>query len=683
MCNLPCTHCPVYITSVSLIEKLQENFMKRSKLLLLALIAHIAYSQDDIIYDGDLRAVLDAQKGQSAITIPKGTYLLDMTGNNGAYVFSGLKDVQINGNGALVICNYQKQAFTFSNCENVTFSDLAIDYEPPCSTQGTITDISGNESQNLEVQIHDGYPLVNPSYGQDRVQIYDRNNRELIQDFFTCQINSQIEVNAEERKVTCKLDKGKNGVYEVGDYIVFNNLPANHTGHTIIVRNCKDMKFDKITVYDSSAFSILETECDNSHYYQCVLDRRTNDPRRTEDRLRAGVADGIHSKYATKGPTIEECTLRYMGDDPVAINGNFYPVYKIVQNRKTIYVLSSESLNNVKFKKEDNIVIVNNNGSKRGSGVASNVTAATTPTAAEKEACFGMLDNVRDKDGFGTGIAVIFDNDEWENVKETAVGDVLYSDDRIGNGFKVINNYVGHNRSRGILIKAGDGVIQGNTIVRTTGSAIALAPEFYWMEAGLSKNVDISNNTIETCMYGESEPWAFQAAALTVVCQSPKGPLGEVGAFHNIRIHRNTIKDCPKPCVFLNGIDGGSYYQNTIIPADWTRRHGMTHLIPNNSEYFTKNVRNINTDDDPASNTLPTIKKEEHLIRIDADGYIYFSDNFSGFSKLSVYNMLGDSILQDEFEYYSSISLNSLEKGLYILSVKNKNKIYTEKYVVR
>jgi len=103
-----------------------------------------------------LRTVLDAQINNSVINLPKSTYLLDLS-SKGAYTFSAKKNMTINGNGSTIICNKQKEAFYFSGCENLTFSNFHIEYDPPCSTQGTITSMS-TDKKTWQITLHDGYP---------------------------------------------------------------------------------------------------------------------------------------------------------------------------------------------------------------------------------------------------------------------------------------------------------------------------------------------------------------------------------------------------------------------------------------------------------------------------------------------------------------------------------------------
>jgi hypothetical protein len=129
-----------------------------------------------------LRDVLDSQVNNTIINVPFGTYVLDLVNNKSAYAFSGKKNVTIDGNGSTIICNRQSQAFGFNNCENVTFSNFYIEYDPPCSTQGTITTMSADK-RNWDVDIHEGYPVDN--LGGGRIQAYGKNTLELVQNFGT------------------------------------------------------------------------------------------------------------------------------------------------------------------------------------------------------------------------------------------------------------------------------------------------------------------------------------------------------------------------------------------------------------------------------------------------------------------------------------------------------------------
>jgi len=628
---------------------------------------------------GDIRAILDSQINNSVINIPKGTYILDLKDGKSAYVFSNKKNVQINGNGSTIVCNYQKQAFSFERCENVTFSNLTIEYDPPCSTQGTVVSMTA-DAKTLDIEIHEGYPIPSAETLQTRVHFFEKDTREMIWNLYTNEIREPIQF-LEGRKIRVNLLMPKSKTYEVGDYIVLNNIPLGYLGHCLIMNYCKDMKMDRVTIYDSPAFHFAEHFCDNTHYYKCVVDRKLNDPKYPQDRLRPGIADGIHSKHSRKGPKIEECTLRYLNDDPIAINGDFYPVYKIDASRKQLYLMSrAYSHEDVMIKQGESVAIVTTKGVIRGEAQPVRVSESTPPTSAEIAKCLSYYNDIKDTRYIRSAM-VRFSDEDWAKMGEVSPGDVIFSYDRIGSGFEVINNIIGHVPGRGILIKASDGKIQKNTITNTGGGPIIIAPEINWMEAGLSRNLDISENYIETCMWRQNMKRS-QCAAISVVLETSDGSLAPAGGFTNIAIHRNIIKDCPMPCVFLNAIDGGYFYKNTIEPATWARDHGQNFLIPNNVEYYTKNVRNIITDKDPTSIQETQEGSQDRQINIGTDGRISVKGFENEKKEIKIFNLTGEALTEDSFLSSSNVSVNNFDKGIYIISVKCGNKNFSEKHFV-
>ncbi len=625
----------------------------------------------------DLRVVLDAQINNSVIDIPKGTYILDLKNGKGAYLFYNKKNVQINGNGSTIICNYQKQAFAFENCENVVFSNLIIEYDPPCSTQGTIVAMS-SDAKTLDVEIHDGWPMPNPATIQNRVVFYDKNTREMIWNLYANQINDPIQ-SLGGRTVRLILAMPKSNTYKVGDFIVLNNIPTGYLGHCLTMNYCKNMTMDRVTIYDSPTFHFTDSNCENTYYYRCVIDRKLNDPKYLQDRLRPGIADGIHSLHAKIGPKIEECTLRYLTDDPIAIHGNFYPVSKIDNTRYQLYFITRDySFNDVSVKQGENVSIITNNGVVRGTAQPTYVSSSTPPTTTEINTCLSYFNDIKDKRYINT-IMVRFSAEDWAKMGTIQLGDVVCPNERIGGGFEVVNNTIGHVLGRGMMIKASNGKIQKNTLTYTGAGPIIVAPEFNWMEGGLSSNLDISENYIETCMWRQNLNRS-QCAAITVVLESANGDLSPAGGFTNIAIHRNTIKDCPKPCVFLNAIDGGYYYQNIIQPATWARDHGANFLIPNNKEYYTKNVKNIITDKDPLLSGINEVTGLGDMIQIDSNGRVSLNGFQNEKAEMKIYDMMGKLIAEDSFYFSSTVSMNDLRKDIYIISVVCGNQHFTKKY---
>ncbi|MEI6751973.1 MAG: T9SS type A sorting domain-containing protein [Paludibacter sp.] len=621
----------------------------------------------------DLRTVLNNQSSNSVIDVPKGTYTLDLI-SSGAYSFINKKNVTINGNGSTIICNRQKQCFSFTSCENVVFNNFYIEYDPPCCTQGTINAIS-SDKKTWDITIHDGYPV--DSLEGTKVQVFGQSTLELVKNFGDIYGITVSKTGTRTFRLTGMSDK--NSVVQLGDYVVLDvaatgtNIPA----HGIILNACKNMSLDSITMYDSNCFSFYEYDCEKTHYYRCGVTRKPYDSKYTIQRLRAGSADGIHSKFAKIGPIIEECKVEYNGDDCIAVNGNFYPVYDINATSKSIYMLcSSSNLSDFKISVGDSIVCVNNDGSIRGKGVAKSISAAlTAPTTAQLTTCYAKLGNQRNQ--FANGFVVTIDN--W--IAGMAISDIFYSMNRSGAGFKVINNQVGHNRSRAILIKSSNGIISGNTVVGSAMSGIAVAPEFYWMEAGCPSNIEISNNTIRNCMYNASMTGQSQAGALVVVSSAPQGGFSPAGGLKNYNIHDNVIDGCPRPCVVLTSIDGVNYYNNTTT-TDLTmiRTHGSSLGVLNTKDFWKINVVNftsINTD------VHETKLNPENLISIDKNGNISIIGMEDGeTAQLFIFDLPGRMLLNKKISNTDKTNLSQFNKGVYIVSLKYNQSTYSRKIIL-
>lgn len=633
---------------------------------LFLLVSASGVSAEDLI---DLRSALAAQSGQPNINIPYGKYLLDFTSSGLPVSFSGLHGTVIDFNGSTIVCNKQMQAMNITNCENVVIKNFFLEYDPPTCTQGTITAINGS---TWDVTLHENYPTENIQL--TRTQVYDSETRELIRNFTTIWEGRQSLKWTGDH--TLQLSGLSNSAVKAGDYVVLTVLPDQYSAHAIYIGNCTNCKLENITVYDSNCFSFFESDCERTHYYRCKVTRKLNDPKYPQDRLRAGYADALHSKHAKVGPIIEECILEHSGDDCIAINGSFYPVYKVDQDKKTVFILTSESMaSKIKPKKNDNLMAVNNNGTTRGKNVITSISTSY-PTSSERSACFNKLSTIRDQDKYTHGAKIVLA--EW--IDGLAVGDMVYSNDRIGSGFKVLNNKVGHNRSRAILIKASDGEITGNTIEHSAMSAIAIAPEFYWLEAGCSQNLEIADNHISDCMYDASMTGSSQAAALAVVAEAPNGKLAPCGTFTNISVHNNDLTDCPYPTILLNAINGGYFYDNTIDPApSFTRRHGINFGIPSTRPYY---VLNCDITYNAPDASIDMTSADNAVIRIIDGNLSITGTDTNQIVDLSIMSPTGILIGKWSLTSGQQIQLPAVTRGIYIATTAYNGHISSQKIIL-
>lgn len=512
----------------------------------------------------ELKPLLDAQAGHAIIEIPKGKYLLNNLAN-GAYQFTNLNNVQIKGNGSSIICNSQELALKFFNCTNVIISDFSIDYDPLCFTQGVIV---AKDANNLwyEVEIDPGYPVDNVR--NSRVQFYDPATRELKRNSIT---TSEGHYSAFEKTGPRRFRLTKKTAWvayeKVGDLIVLDvvSTKANPAAHALQLEKCRNATVQDVTIYGSNSFSFFERDCRGTHYNRCKVARGPVQPG-IPARLRSSNADGIHSSYASVGPLVEHCEVKHNGDDCIIVCGRSFPVCRIDSATKTIYLLSREA--NPIFYNGDTLQHVLYAGTKAGQMKVQSF-AAYTPTAAEQQAIIARYPDLLFKPNYTRGVRIIVDH-----LPSMGIGDILYNESHTGKGFVIRNNKVGFNRSRGILIKSGHGIVFNNEISGTAMNGLLVAPEIHWMGGGFAHHLEISHNRFIECMFEKTNP-GMPPGVLSVFYANGLAQVPAAGAFNRIHVHNNMIRQSPYPGMAFTGVAGLQSVNNEVLPyPNNSREHG-------------------------------------------------------------------------------------------------------------
>ncbi len=135
-------------------------------------------------------------------------------------------------------------------------------------------------------------------------------------------------------------------------------------------------------------------------------------------------------------------------------------------------------------------------------------------------------------------------------------------------GFAVRNTVVGRIRSRGLLIKAGDGLVEHCTLkdVRTAG--VLVTPESVgWPEFGFASNLTIRNNLFIGTGYADSKIRLFAPISVcgeNVITPEPAGQL-----HRNLLVEGNLIKGRRnETAIWISHVRGGAVRGNTIMEPD-------------------------------------------------------------------------------------------------------------------
>jgi len=485
----------------------------------------------------DMQGFIDRElgEGNKKIVIPPGRYRVKPK-NRQHLALKDLKNVEIIANGVELICTETTRALTINNCRDVTVRGLSIDYDPLPYTQGRIVSMSEGKMSH-EIELFDGYP-TSEEVQTFKYEIFNPDTRTLR---FGSYHNFQVEI-LDPKHIRVTKDKGyRNNPFkpeEVGDIIVIGtaHAPGGSIPHAVYIDQCANLRLEDVTLYASNCFGFLETNCDGATYLRCKIDRRapkTDLKKRADARIRSLNADAFHSKHAIKGPAVIGCVARFQGDDcdmnievgdPVEL---LTYLGKRLPDARVVKIVPDDSIND-----------------------------------AEKEFLSSQSMNNDLKTNRNRSLTRAF-RITLDRAVELPLGSVICSMRHTGNGFIVKDCDFGYNRSRGILIKASDGEVSGNTLTENWGEAIKVAPEYWWLESGSSKNVKIRNNVISDC----------RSIAIAVYSFGGARNLAPAGAHSNITVVGNAITDCPLPNILVTSTKGLKVADNTCEPSKIRNLH--------------------------------------------------------------------------------------------------------------
>lgn len=502
----------------------------------------------DLVGDFDLQQFIDAQvkTGTRRIIVPPGHYRV-IPHDRQHLVLRGLADVQIIGDGVEIICTETTRALTIEHCTNVTVRGFVIDYDPLPFTQGRITAFAPDKKAH-EVELFDGYPAATTARNF-KYEIFRPDTRTL-----RCDDRYVQKFEAPDGHHLRVITPGENAdsPEQVGDLVVVGSEDAPHgnMAHAVECDHCVGVRLERIDLFASNCFGFIESDCDGSMYYRCRIDRRPANHEiapRSNPRLRSLNADAFHSTNAGKGPAYMDCVAKFMGDDCINIHGD-YDLVMHSEGRR-LRVLAKGDLN---IHPGDPVELVRYDGRRLPD--AKVIGVEPDGTILDSERAFlshQSLDaNLKAaRHSLTRAYSMTLDREA-----ALPIGSVICAANRIGNGFLVKDCDFGFNRSRGILIKASHGKVTGNRVEGCEMSAILVTPEYWWLEAGSSSDITITDNTIRAC----------DGIPICVGATGGDGTTAPAGAHRDITITGNTVEDCDMPGILVTSTAGLRLGKNTL-----------------------------------------------------------------------------------------------------------------------
>ncbi|GAT33045.1 right handed beta helix region [Terrimicrobium sacchariphilum] len=484
----------------------------------------------------DFRPALEqaVKSGAHEFTIPAGTYhLKPVGGDNNHVTVNNAKDLTINAEGVKLICGDMTRAVTIKNSRNVTLKGLTIDYDPLPYTQGDIIATAPDDSW-VDVRIHAGYPRKPYS----RIDVIDPATR-FRKRGMPFLWGAKGEMRGEDVVRVYVKDIGK--IAKVGDMASMSGGPRpGGVAHAVAIENCAGTVFEGVSVFSAPGFGIIEQDGDGGmRYTRCKVVPGPKPEGATQERLLSSVWDAMQSKTMKRGPLVEQCEIRDAGDDSWSVQSSDFMVVAVDGSTATLTFRDEHCL-----------------GPQVGDSLATSLDGKTAEIIAKEYV--KLPDDLARK---------VTEAPQWtlwrtntKAVKVTVKGDVpflvgesVYCPDRQGNGFIFRNNIT---RSSGrILIKAGDGMIEGNQIF-DGHSGVTVSPEVPGEAAAGIRNLVIRNNTFKGTGYF-CPSWSTDQAGCISIAAGAKYPV-----FQNIRIEGNRFEDFNGPGIVLFAAKGVSIRDN-------------------------------------------------------------------------------------------------------------------------
>ncbi len=492
--------------------------------------------------------------GARRISLPKARYWLAPAADATAYLrLEGLKDVVLDFNGAELIGNVKTTMFSLQGCTNVTIRNVGIDYSDLPFTQAVIEKV--DKDRNWDVRVVPGYPCPEAgTVGRDEefwpIQVYDKSTLELENP-----MRFRDGVSIRRTGVdTYRIEGGQNRTGEVGDIAVWSlkefGRPVSRGA--VNVADSAGCVFERVVAYSTPhGCAFAEFSADGNSYCGCEIVRRPPEtdlfPRALK-RLRSGNHDAFNSRCSYKGPTLDGCTFQYHCDDCVNISG----FYAFVTEQKGRSLRIAPYGGRLRIAPGDTCQLMTFEGRCLPDATAVSVAAAGPTTAAERK----LFETYNLWPGIAAAARQAFTL-ELDRDVELPAGSVIISNRRMGNGFAIRNCTMGHNRARGLLIKASDGVMENNILEGVEGHGIQISPEYEWMEGGCSQNLVVRGNTFRNNGGG----------VLIAGNNGARKPL-PVDAHRNLVVVSNRIEGCRSGLTVI-GCTGADLRGNEIaLPPD-------------------------------------------------------------------------------------------------------------------
>ena len=527
---------------------------------------------------GDLSKELLAayDKGARDITIAKGTYVLPAIGANSISLPHWSNTVVHADGVTMIFKDLTHRPVCLNQCDQVTLAGATLRFVRPAFTQGRIKAMGKDGKGNyLDWQIDAGYP-TEFDVAKSMLDVADQKTRLIKVGTGDC--GSGLVDKLAPGLFRLHGVNGGLGKAEVNDWLFTR---VNGGSSIVQLDGCGHCTMRRLNLQNAGFAAFFETGGGGANTYEgCRVMPGPRPEGAPEDQLVGCGADGFHSTGTKIGPTIDRCSWEgLLHDDCIAIHGSFT---KVVRAEGKKLILDG---NRSGFAAGEPVRISSDKGyfgeftctsvrpikervdyleltlHRRGAPPVTMIVKKGSEQEFSRDASVKISNNKGGFDNFTCKeIRTIARSVEFTEVtldrESGAPSEAKASNPkRNGAGFKILNCTLGNCRSRGILVKADDGLIEGCTISGCGMSAISIGPEYWWGESDYSRKVTVKGNKlISNGVNGNS----------AIVFIHGDGAIGNA----NIAIAENLFdRNYGNTAVYVEDTDGAAIDHNRFIAS--------------------------------------------------------------------------------------------------------------------
>lgn len=422
-------------------------------------------------------------EGRTHVVVEPGRYYSAKTARH--VDLNELTNLVIEAEGVTLIGQTPYRGFELEDCHNVTVTGLTLDYDPVLHVQGTVENFGANW---LDLRIHEGYPLPENASGSG--MLYEPSGDVPLkqggaQRFLKTDGTAFLPLEPDLFRYT--FSQSSTDTIAVGDY--FSMVQSIVIPHGIALVDSAEITLRRVAVHCAPTFGIIVFGGGDLTFDEVEVVPGEQPLLASVKRLRSSGADGIHVRASTGNVRMTGCRTEYAGDDCLVLTSPYAMVIDAPAEDVARVVFKTAE----PYRAGDGIELYEHATTQKVYRTLVSMTEAPL-TETEVEA---LTDLYFPQGRFVEYTAYDLELDTPVNAQP---GDFISNESQSNEGYLIADCYVENTRARGILVKAGDGIVSNCTVKTTWLAGLQMRPDpVLWLEGDYVHDMQVIGNTIINC----------------------------------------------------------------------------------------------------------------------------------------------------------------------------------------